>query len=208
MKLVLIPVLLLLVAFSNRLHDQVGFSQQKTDDEILLFIKKTSAKYKVPVKLVHNIIKLESNWNHPQLNEKVGRKSQRSSKGAYGLMQLRLPTAKEVLETDTIVAADLLNNPLLNTEAGIRYLSKLKRHYDGNWIFAIAAYHRGPSRADNDIEKKMSPISKYVASAMSGVSFDEATKKRMRVELTKMSPKRKSEQFHSEVLSSLSTAKK
>lgn len=62
---------------------------------------------------------------------------------ALGLMQLLLPTAREVA---TVSARDDLFRPELNLQAGALYLHKLLLRFENNIAFALAAYNAGPSR--------------------------------------------------------------
>lgn len=62
---------------------------------------------------------------------------------ALGLMQLLLPTAKEVA---TVGSRDDLFRPELNLQAGALYLHKLLLRFENNIAFALAAYNAGPSR--------------------------------------------------------------
>ena len=62
---------------------------------------------------------------------------------ALGLMQLLLPTAKEVA---TVKERDDLFRPALNLQAGALYLHKLLLRFENNIAFALAAYNAGPSR--------------------------------------------------------------
>jgi soluble lytic murein transglycosylase len=73
----------------------------------------------------------------------------RSDVGACGLMQLMLPTAKElVAERDgRVVAARHLFNPVLNIELGTAYMARLLRRFDGDLQRALIAYNAGPSVA-------------------------------------------------------------
>lgn len=80
----------------------------------------------------------------------------RSKAGAYGLMQLLVPTAKELARGATNVrgaelpeagiTAKSLRRPEVNLRLGIRYLRSLGRMYEGNTAVTLAAYNAGPGR--------------------------------------------------------------
>lgn len=89
-------------------------------------IAETAKKERVPVALVHAIIKAESNYNPNAL----------SPKGAQGLMQLMPATAKRYGVTDR-------TNPTKNIQAGVRYLKDLLVMFNGNVKLAIAGYNAG-----------------------------------------------------------------
>jgi hypothetical protein len=57
--------------------------------------------------------------------------------GAMGLMQLMPETAKELGVEDPF-------DPEQNVEGGSKYLDDLLRQFEGNLVFAVAAYNAGP----------------------------------------------------------------
>lgn len=61
--------------------------------------------------------------------------------GAYGLTQIMPGTA-----SDLGINPDYRTNPYLQVEGGARYLSDQLARFDGNIIFALAAYNAGPGR--------------------------------------------------------------
>jgi len=67
---------------------------------------------------------------------------------AYGLMQLRPSTGKELGRTDGIKVANtgMLLNPTLNIKLGTQYLRGQLSHWDGDWVKTLAAYNAGPTR--------------------------------------------------------------
>ncbi len=62
----------------------------------------------------------------------------------YGLMQVTLPTAQQVLGA-SVTAADLMD-PVTNITAGVRYLASQLARYGGNVADALAGYNGGAAR--------------------------------------------------------------
>ncbi|MFL5310824.1 MAG: lytic transglycosylase domain-containing protein [Myxococcales bacterium] len=71
-----------------------------------------------------------------------------SPAGAYGLMQLMPPTARELFtgRKASLKTAHLFN-PVLNIELGTAYIGQLLRRFDGDLPRALVAYNAGPSVA-------------------------------------------------------------
>ncbi|QHI95482.1 transglycosylase SLT domain-containing protein [Aristophania vespae] len=67
---------------------------------------------------------------------------------AYGLTQLRLPTAQEVSRKHNVgtVSAPLLLDPQTNLLIGSFYLSELLTRFNGIIPYTLAAYNAGPTR--------------------------------------------------------------
>jgi len=101
--------------------------------------------------LVHRVIKEESGW-----------RSRPGPTGDYGLMQLQLATAREIMRDQTITPAQLLNDDFLNTTAGIRYLAWCRKQWNGNIALALASYNRGIKRVMDDLKVGQSPLNGYV----------------------------------------------
>lgn len=63
----------------------------------------------------------------------------RSPKAAFGLTQIIPPTAQQLG-----IYPDYYEDPYLQVEGGARYLSEQLQAFDGNVVFALAAYNAGP----------------------------------------------------------------
>jgi len=78
----------------------------------------------------------------------------KSSAGAMGLMQLMPSTAKQTArKSDTPFPNYDLLNPEHNIALGSRYLNELLGRFNGNRIFATAAYNAGPHRVNRWIKR-------------------------------------------------------
>lgn len=73
----------------------------------------------------------------------------RSNKGAYGLMQLQYPTAKDV--DSTLVSYWQLFEPERNIVVGVKYFKQLLDYYGGDYKKAAIAYNRGIGRVDEEL---------------------------------------------------------
>ncbi len=101
-------------------------------------VKKFSAEYGLDEMLVYSLIREESRFDARAV----------SRANALGLMQLIIPTAKEVagmLKMDEITREKLFI-PEMNIKLGSRYLAEMLKKFKGNRRAALAAYNAGPSR--------------------------------------------------------------
>jgi len=89
-------------------------------------ISDVASKYNIPGKLIHSIIKAESNYDARAL----------SSKGAVGLMQLMPDTARKYGVKNSF-------DPRENIEGGVKYIKDLVKIYDGRTDVVLAAYNAG-----------------------------------------------------------------
>lgn len=98
-------------------------SSKKPYDDIVVDV---AQKLRVPVELVHSIIKTESNYDAWAI----------SAKGALGLMQLMPITATQYKVMNVF-------DPRQNIEGGVKYLVDLIKLYDGDTQRVLAAYNAG-----------------------------------------------------------------
>lgn len=89
-------------------------------------VEQIAARHSLPPRLIHSVIKVESNYNPNAV----------SSKGALGLMQLIPSTARRFGVSDVF-------DPMDNITGGARYLKYLLDLYAGNYPLALAAYNAG-----------------------------------------------------------------
>ncbi len=117
--------LLLFFCFVFFTHHALGNKTSvRPYDQIIL---KIAQKYDVDPKLIHSIIKAESNYDSQAV----------SPKGAVGLMQLMPDTAKEYGVRDRY-------DPFENIEGGVKFLKDLFQNYDQKDELVLAAYNAGP----------------------------------------------------------------
>ncbi len=103
-------------------------------------IIKMAQKYDVPVALIKATIQAESNW---KIDAK--RYEPHIKDSSYGLMQVLLSTARNVLNNPNLTATELIK-PEVNIEAGTKYLGYQLKRYNRNILDAIAAYNAGRAR--------------------------------------------------------------
>lgn len=125
-------------------------------------IQEMSQKYNIETALIKAIIKTESNWD-----VNASRFEAHKGDASWGLMQLLLSTAREVLGNPQLITTQLIQ-PRNNIEAGTKFLSQLWRRF-GNLRDSIAAYNAGSPRLGKDgkyvnqdyVDKVMNAYNQY-----------------------------------------------
>jgi soluble lytic murein transglycosylase-like protein len=73
----------------------------------------------------------------------------RSEREAYGLMQVRFPTAQGL--DPSLLSYWQLFEPDRNIRLGVAYFRSLLDRYNGDYRMAALAYNRGPTRLDSEL---------------------------------------------------------
>lgn len=106
-------------------------------------ILEMSQKYNIESAWIKAHIKAESNWD-----VNASRFEAHKGDASWGLMQLLLATARQVLDNPNLTTTQLIQ-PRNNIEAGTKFLSQLINRF-GNMRDAIAAYNAGSPRLGKD----------------------------------------------------------
>ena len=104
----------------------------------------SSARFGVDVLVVEAIMREESRFRVEDV----------SGAGAVGLMQLMPATARWVAEQANMAgdSADRTDEPAVNIALGTWYIRHLLDRFDGNIVFAVAAYNAGPGNVDKWVQ--------------------------------------------------------
>ncbi|GAB4220825.1 MAG: hypothetical protein Kow00102_10790 [Spirochaetota bacterium] len=98
-------------------------------------VSQSSKKYDIPEPFIYAVMKAESLFNP----------FAESSAGAIGLMQLMMPTAKEIAKKTGVgqVNKEMLKNPCMSIELGTYYISWLMKNLKNDITLVSAAYNAG-----------------------------------------------------------------
>ncbi len=115
-------------------------------------------QYIFPQKFKKLIDPIAEKWNvHPLFILSIIRQESlfdweaKSSAGALGLMQIILPTARDIkgwLRMNSLELPGDLKIPEINLQMGTHYIFRLIRKYKGNVPMALSAYNAGPGNTD------------------------------------------------------------
>ncbi len=131
------------------------------NEALLTYINQTSREYGLSLRVIHRLIEVESKWNYARRGQAIGPGMVMSNREAYGLMQVQVPTAKDILNDSTITPERLMNDHLLNVRAGIKYLAWLLELYDGDLELALISYNRGPTKVGKTLASGRFPPRGY-----------------------------------------------
>lgn len=103
---------------------------------IVELARRVTAETKMDFPLVVALMRQESAFNPKAI----------SGVGAVGLMQLMIPTARELVREDKRSSLDTndLYDPEINMRIGLKYLGRMLRAFGGRSEYALAAYNAGP----------------------------------------------------------------
>lgn len=123
----------------------LGRAREETWEELRRIIRQAAERHGLDPALVEAVVEAESGGN-PQAASRAR---------AYGLMQVRVPTARDMAGRD--VSIDELFDPRINLDLGCRYLRLMLDRYGGDPRLALMAYNAGPSRVDEWLKKSRDP---------------------------------------------------
>jgi soluble lytic murein transglycosylase len=106
-------------------------------------LAEASSQFDLDLEFMVGLMQVESAFNPNAI----------SDKNAYGLMQVRFPTAREI--DPSLQSYWQLFDPERNIRLGVIYFSNLLERYDGDYRIASEAYNRGPTRLDGDLQENM-----------------------------------------------------
>ena len=130
---------------------------QREGEELARFIVEVSREYMLDPLLVLAIIKVESSF-------KV---TARSSKGAWGLLQVRPIAVREIeRQIGQKVEQKSLLDPHFNIRIGVHYFSYLVERFGGNLWKALMAYNKGPTTVARLYGGRAVPSRGYQAKVM------------------------------------------
>lgn len=114
-------------SLSNSVNPAAGSANVSSNHSFDAIIKKASATFGIPEKMIKSVIKQESGFNP----------NSTSSAGAGGLMQLMPGTAK-------YLGVSNVYNAEQNIMGGTKYLKQLFDKFGGSYKLMLAAYNAGP----------------------------------------------------------------
>ena len=108
------------------------------------YVEKYSKEYNIDSYIIYAIIKAESNFNE----------NAKSKSDAIGIMQIMELTAKEIADKMELdITNEILYEPELNIQLGIKYFASLLEKYNNNYSMAIIAYNAGIGNVDKWIKE-------------------------------------------------------
>jgi soluble lytic murein transglycosylase len=126
----------------------------------LEILAETSKEFDLNLEFMVGLMQVESSF----------RSNAASNMDAYGLMQVRMITAREL--DPTIETFWQLYSPERNIRLGSEYFRKLLDRYDGDYRMASLAYNRGPTRLDGELSDNIDISDHYYRKIVSAGSND------------------------------------
>jgi soluble lytic murein transglycosylase len=120
-------------------------AQQRAAEELRPLIVGAALRHRLDPDLVTAVVEAESGGNPRAV----------SRAQAYGLMQVRVPTARDMARRD--VTVEDLFDPATNLDLGCRYLRWLRDRYGGDLRLALMAYNAGPGKVDAWLRREPDP---------------------------------------------------
>jgi soluble lytic murein transglycosylase-like protein len=111
-------------------------AHRRAMEELLPDIVMAAARHRLDSDLVAAVVEAESGGNPTAV----------SRAQAYGLMQVRIPTARDMAGRD--VTIEELFDPEVNLDLGCRYLRRMLDRYGNDVRLALMAYNAGPGNVD------------------------------------------------------------
>ncbi len=120
-------------------------AHRRAIEELRPLIVKVAMRHRLDPDLVEAVVEAESGGNPSAV----------SRAQAYGLMQVRIPTARDMAGRD--VTIDELFDPVTNLDLGCRYLRRMLDRYKGDVRLALMAYNAGPGKVDQWLAEEPDP---------------------------------------------------
>jgi soluble lytic murein transglycosylase-like protein len=126
----------------------------------LEILAETSREFDLNLEFMVGLMQVESSF----------RPNAVSNMNAYGLMQVRMITAREL--DPTIETFWQLYDPERNIRLGAEYFKRLLDRYDGDYRMASLAYNRGPTRLDGELSDNIDISDHYYRRIVSSGSMN------------------------------------
>jgi soluble lytic murein transglycosylase-like protein len=120
-------------------------AHQRAIEEMRPLIAMAALRHGIDADLVGAVVEAESGGNSSAV----------SRAQAYGLMQVRIPTARDMAGRD--VTIEELFDPEVNLDLGCRYLRRMLDRYRGDVRLALMAYNAGPGKVDQWLAEEPDP---------------------------------------------------
>ncbi len=116
--------------------------------DLKLKLVERAAFYDLRAELLIDCAERESQWDTAAIHRDDGAPGSDS----YGLLQVKLPTARWILGKPELSPEELLQIDT-NIEAGTRYLKYCMELFGGDEVLGVAAYRRGPSAVKESLKE-------------------------------------------------------